>query len=76
MAGIVIAFITAGADAAEVHELAVIIKVYVFACKAVINVEVPVPLTVMFPGKIFITQEPLEGRPVNKTDPVAEEQVG
>jgi hypothetical protein len=48
----------------------------VFAVKPVINTEDPVPLNVLVPGKILTTQEPLEGRPVNKTDPVAEEQVG
>ena len=47
-----------------------------FAVKPVINTEDPVPLNVLVPGKILTTQEPLEGRPVNKTDPVAEEQVG
>ena len=47
-----------------------------FACKPVINTEDPVPLNVLVPGKILTTQEPLEGSPVNKTDPVAEEQVG
>ena len=47
-----------------------------FAVKPVINTEDPDPLNVPVPGKIFTTQELLEGRPVNKTDPVAEEQVG
>jgi hypothetical protein len=46
------------------------------ACNPVTKVEVPVPLIVEFPGKILTTHVPLDGRPVNKTDPVAEEQEG
>ena len=47
-----------------------------FACRPVTNTEDPDPLNVAVPGKMFTTQEPLEGRSVNKTDPVAKEQVG
>jgi hypothetical protein len=58
--------ITTSADAAEVHDSALVtIKLYVPATRPDINVVLPVPLVIMEPGFRTKVHVPVGGNPVN-----------
>ena len=65
------------ADAEEIHPAALVtVKVYVPAASNKIVELVPVPVVVVPPGERVKVQEPVAGKPLKITLPVAKVQVG
>ena len=71
------ALITTLADAKEVHPAAfVTVKVYVPSARSGNVKVVPVPVLVMEPGDLVKDHDPVAGKPLRTTFPVAKSQVG
>ena len=71
------ALITTLADAEEIHPAALVtVKVYVPAASNDIVELVPEPVVVVPPGERVKVQEPVAGKPLKTTLPVAKAQLG